>query len=75
MLRVGRGDGRLALPQANCDAAWAAAAADALTDDEGMPKLLARSWQKGGKPSNIDHGNGTPTIEAKAGAITLHGGV
>ncbi|MDQ3151350.1 MAG: type I-U CRISPR-associated RAMP protein Csb1/Cas7u [Actinomycetota bacterium] len=40
------------------------------TQDKNKPKLYARSGDRPGRPSLINHGNVTPSIDSKAGGVT-----
>lgn len=39
--------------------------------DKKKPKLYARVGEKAGKPSEINHGNVTPTVDTQAGGVTM----
>jgi CRISPR-associated protein Csb1 len=43
---------------------------DEAVKDKGKPRLYARGGERPGKPSVLNHGNVTPSIDPKAGGIT-----
>lgn len=49
---------------------WTLDPADAV-QDKGKPKLYKRSADGAGRPSQINHGNITPSIDARAGGVTV----
>lgn len=49
---------------------WTISEEEATRDDKGKPKLYARSGDRPGRPSQLNHGNVTPSIDAKAGGVT-----
>lgn len=49
---------------------WTLEAAEATKDEKGKPKKLGKDT-KAGKPSSANHGNVTPSIDARAGGVTI----
>lgn len=51
---------------------WTATITEALTDKKGVPTPFSRSGAEGkGKPSAVNHSNVAPSIDKKAGGVTL----
>lgn len=54
------------------DGEWTLETDEAVKDDKGKPKPYARTGgDRPGRPSQINHGNVTPSIERKAGGVTV----
>jgi len=54
------------------DEEWTVHEEEAATDKKGKPQLFSRRGRDtAGKPSSINHGNVTPTIDSEAGGVTL----
>lgn len=52
------------------DGTWTLEASEAVTEN-GKPKLVSRSGEgQAGRPSQVNHGNITPSIERRAGGVT-----
>jgi CRISPR-associated protein Csb1 len=49
---------------------WTLDQAEAAKDDKGKPKLLTGGEGAAGRPSQVNHGNVTPSIDPKAGGVT-----
>ena len=49
---------------------WTTDEDEAVRDDKGKAKLYARSGDRPGRPSQLNHGNVTPSIDDKAGGVT-----
>ncbi len=57
---------------ADLEEEWTIHEDEAIKEKEGKPKPFSRKKSdKAGKPSSINHGNVTPTIDSQAGGVTL----
>ena len=58
---------------ANLDEVWTLDEAEAAKDAKGKAKLVASKdgAKESGRPSQINHGNVTPSIDSKAGGVTI----
>ena len=52
------------------DGTWTLDEADAVKE-KGKPKLYKRSAEGAGRPSQVNHGNITPSIDTRAGGVTV----